>query len=294
MDPYTYEPLSTPDSIRVIALEPSLDRNATLHCKIIHVDREKVVRGDSQLSHYEPVSYVWGKAPFFSHSLICGSGQKRLAITPNVDEILRTLRKPTKARYLWIDAICLNQMDLEEKSNQVSLMADIFAQGRKTHVYMSFSKPMQGALNMLHRIAQYESTDRALPSDLDQQRRDLEDVVYLLCNPWFGRRWTLQEVALGRRPAIRCIDGSINWSDFAKAANLVQNWLPNVDDISDALVAAALRTLRGISQRRLCFGYSLIDFHHNECSVPSDRLYSLYGLVRRRNPGFCPHRWTIV
>ncbi|KAH8732085.1 heterokaryon incompatibility, partial [Phaeosphaeriaceae sp. PMI808] len=95
-----------------------------------------MLRGDARATYYEPVSYVWGEHPEFSHKLhVLVDGSKRtLAVTGNVDEMLRYLRKSMKRRHLWVDAICLNQNDPAEKAIQVPLMGEIYAQGTKMHI----------------------------------------------------------------------------------------------------------------------------------------------------------------
>jgi hypothetical protein len=42
------------------------------------------------------------------------------------------MRKRNGPRYLWIDAICLNQADEAEKSQQIPLMGEIYQQADKT------------------------------------------------------------------------------------------------------------------------------------------------------------------
>jgi hypothetical protein len=60
-----------------------------------------------------------------SHSMCCDGGLY-LPITSNLDAALRRHRSKTGARRLWADAACINQADLAEKSNQISLMSKIY------------------------------------------------------------------------------------------------------------------------------------------------------------------------
>jgi hypothetical protein len=53
-----------------------------------------------------------------------------------VNSLLRHLRKETAQHRLWIDAICLNQADNEEKSVQVQLMGEIYSQARKLRIWL--------------------------------------------------------------------------------------------------------------------------------------------------------------
>lgn len=50
---------------------------------------------------------------------ICLEGH-RFDITPNLFWALLRLRHPDRERILWVDAVCINQADFEERGQQVS------------------------------------------------------------------------------------------------------------------------------------------------------------------------------
>jgi hypothetical protein len=64
-----------------------------------------------------------------------------LNITHNVDLFLRNFRAESSVRYLWVDAICLNQADNDEKSIQVGLIRDIYRQARRVLVWLGDALP---------------------------------------------------------------------------------------------------------------------------------------------------------
>jgi len=72
---------------------------------------------------YEAVSYVWGNCS--SKGQIRLDGENFL-VTSNMEAVLRRLRHRENARSLWLDAICIDQTNLEERSLQVTLLRDIF------------------------------------------------------------------------------------------------------------------------------------------------------------------------
>jgi Heterokaryon incompatibility protein (HET) len=72
---------------------------------------------------YEALSYVWG---FLSSSESLRCDGKSISITPNLRDALRKLRLVDRHRALWVDQICINQSDKDEKSSQVALMDRIY------------------------------------------------------------------------------------------------------------------------------------------------------------------------
>jgi hypothetical protein len=50
-----------------------------------------------------------------------------LEVTTNLELALRYLRRENRARTLWIDALCINQKDEDEKTIQIQRMQWIYA-----------------------------------------------------------------------------------------------------------------------------------------------------------------------
>jgi hypothetical protein len=72
---------------------------------------------------YEALSYVWGDSRITKRIYVDG---RPMEITVNLESALRHIRKPAESRFLWIDAICINQNNNAEKTHQVHLMGDIY------------------------------------------------------------------------------------------------------------------------------------------------------------------------
>lgn len=104
--------------IRVLKLLPSASFDARLECRLVH----RALYGDSD--GYEALSYVWGGNKFTAEITL---NNEPYSITPNLEIALRHLRQPSAERTLWVDALCINQHDLVERSRQVLLMKDIYA-----------------------------------------------------------------------------------------------------------------------------------------------------------------------
>ena len=74
---------------------------------------------------YEALSYVWG---FSSKTVAINLDGFKVPITQNLEYALRYLRRQTQSRRIWVDAVCINQADLDERSKQVSRMKNIYQQ----------------------------------------------------------------------------------------------------------------------------------------------------------------------
>jgi Heterokaryon incompatibility protein (HET) len=91
---------------------------------------------------FEALSYTWGNPKGFRSLTPCKSdfnatycikiGKQNKTIGYNLSCALRSLRQESSIRTLWMDAICINQEDDQEKNEQVNKMARIF--GRAVRV----------------------------------------------------------------------------------------------------------------------------------------------------------------
>jgi hypothetical protein len=108
---------------------------------------------------FEALSYVWGDdAPFDKISVNDGY----IYIRQNLSIALRCLRHASQSRVLWIDAICINQEDLDEKNAQVSLMHKIYSQAQDVVIFLNEPTPLprswnvELAFSMAKRLAEFE------------------------------------------------------------------------------------------------------------------------------------------
>jgi hypothetical protein len=68
---------------------------------------------------YEALSYVWGDPQTSKHvSVRPYSNGKHIPITTSLDAALRHLRQRTEPRTIWIDALCIQQSDVQERNNR--------------------------------------------------------------------------------------------------------------------------------------------------------------------------------
>ena len=109
----------------------------------------------------EALSHVWGDE---THKKSIECSGNRLDITRNLYEALLHLRSKDQRRVLWVDAICINQEDNFERSEQVLLMRQIYAGAPKVIVWLGPESPDDlEAFNVMHWL--YSQTSAANISD---------------------------------------------------------------------------------------------------------------------------------
>jgi hypothetical protein len=63
---------------------------------------------------YTALSYVWGDS---KDPLAVYVGDIEVSVTTNLAMALRCIRKPDDDKVPWVDALCINQDDIEERSS---------------------------------------------------------------------------------------------------------------------------------------------------------------------------------
>ncbi|KAH8591024.1 heterokaryon incompatibility protein-domain-containing protein, partial [Bisporella sp. PMI_857] len=77
---------------------------------------------------YETLSYDWRSPSLPGQVIFCS---QVTTVTLNLEAAIRRIRPPQIDRLVWIDALCINQNDLEERSEQVQLMTNVFLHALK-------------------------------------------------------------------------------------------------------------------------------------------------------------------
>lgn len=205
-DAYEYEPLATERSIRVAEIYPSFCYRAEVKCRLREISLDQ---DDADCIPFEALSYVWGSSS--GRTPIWCDG-KLLFVTHNCDLALRRLRRRSSRRIVWIDALCINQEDDWERSQQVSIMGSIYGTANRTIVWLGEGKVVDTLTYHLDRAITTLRDSRVI----DERTFDrLRHVPYLLWswgyrrpdqveqNPrlrkdWQERVWTVQEFVLAK------------------------------------------------------------------------------------------------
>lgn len=204
-----YKALSTGGKeIRLLEILPSRCHFSTIRGALSTVS----TRDEPQ---YETLSYTWGAST--KGASICIDRRYRIPVTDNLLLALRRLRHPSEPRTIWIDAICINQTDLQERSEQVAIMGEIYASARSVNVWLGEVNYVGVLMTLLFQYAWYrilyDSLRKLVHFSWPMYYRASAALVSswpqamdaAICNTvpmWSERAWVVQEFILSHRAHI--------------------------------------------------------------------------------------------
>jgi hypothetical protein len=236
---FAYSPLdiAVASSFRIVTLLPG-KYNTPLSCTLSHEDWR------NPIASYESVSYSWGDV---LHKKSIQLNSRSFPVTSNLESALRHLRheEPGPLRRLWVDAICINQGDTQERSQQVRQMFHIYNRAKQVIVWLGdanadnykaltfvneslgpcfesvgFSCTDEQA-NVMSRFWEEwdEGKDAECWGAIDhlispRHAKNWSSVAQLLCRPWWSRAWTVQELISARKATVFCGEQSLPWPLF--------------------------------------------------------------------------------
>ena len=164
-----YRPLSKKRlEIRLLVLERSADVDSAIKCSLTTWSLLDICENRAPQISFEALSYAWGDPYVTAEILLHGT---TTSVTRNLESFLRHRRNPTEDVILWVDALCINQRDPEEKNFQVNMMSKIYACSSSLTIWLGpGSSDSKLALDWL-RSAGYESP---------------YDKVSIICNDTFA------------------------------------------------------------------------------------------------------------
>jgi len=289
--------------IRLMRILRSPDPEAEIECELVYRNLEspgededvsQETESNVQYEKHLPpsfvaLSYVWGDPTDTTPITINGAFFR---VTRNLHRALRQLRECMTDSavqelmgwpYLWVDAICINQSDMVEKSRQVPRMRDIYSLARDVIIWLG---PVEDAHedSLVREI--FSTVNEAVPqceeagTPFSQANQPFyeemfeafislleeipvsndaipEAVKTIFQRPWFSRIWVSQEAALpshspsvvmGRHSAP--LDGILLFSSAVELKNrLQQSPIANFAILTDFLINRRRRETRPQEQR---------------------------------------------
>ncbi|KAL9120434.1 MAG: hypothetical protein Q9187_003013 [Circinaria calcarea] len=265
---------STQSDIRLISLLPGT-KSDELRCELLHISPQ-----DNPL--YEALSYTWGEQSLGKCTIVLNN--LAFSITPNLGIALYHLRYESVARILWIDALCINQLDDEEKSNQVQKMKDIYQKASKVLVWLGHAEQDSDvAMDLIANIGHINLD--SIPENIEDRdtRKAWDALLQLFRRQWWTRSWVLQEIAVASSdPLVGCGHKWLPWDIFELAHNLMVRSVSIRVLQSPPLTFGMLCTIRDHRKdttRIQGIGNLLHGTIAFEATNPRDKVFALLGLA---------------
>lgn len=251
---------------------------------------------------FEALSYTWGDndmSEFAQVQLEESQASKEpfetLGLRPNLAAALRCLRHVDETRILWIDALCINQEDTEERNEQVKRMTSIYTLAHRVVAWLGEeSDSSKLALTTLQHIglqlkatksgriiAAPDATEPRLWRNDNIPSFDLptwQALMDFVDRQWFYRIWCWQEVKLGgRNVLLQCGGDKIMWIEFWMGVLC----LHNKDSSPSMWFRERCRHIVFLKHDMGSHSLSnILDIGRSKgCADPRDKVYGLLGIA---------------
>ncbi|KAJ1328245.1 stage V sporulation protein K [Microdochium nivale] len=154
---------------------------------------------------YLALSYVWGSSEGKEEIILNGHS---FMVGRNLYSALRRLRQSTEVRFaklkVWIDAICINQDDADERCSQVGKMRTIYSRAMCVRAWLGEPSPSNKsgfamlAETMESAVAPGQDLERLSSTRSDLQTKAVQAATEFFSLTYWGRLWVIQEMALAR------------------------------------------------------------------------------------------------
>jgi hypothetical protein len=241
MEPLSYERLD-PDRSEIRLLRIRKGEDGGIRCDLT---KHALTSNPA----YFALSYVWGDPKVTTNITVDG---RRFAATTNLVAALEILievfvEQVEENWVFWIDAICINQDDVQERNDQVKLMGEIFRKARLVFAWLGpendrsteaieimahIAEEMRSATkgdtsflsepappSLIHKLnlgspedLQREVTNDSLASLVIARAKDLRHLFTR--RPFWKRAWILQELVFAEQVLFFCGAAALTYEDI--------------------------------------------------------------------------------
>lgn len=95
-----------------------------------------------EIEYFDILSYTWGPTRKSQDAYDCGIPGVNWAVIlrkERIDDIKR-LMEQKDLRYLWVDSLCLNQSDEQEKNSEIAKMYQYYKNARRCHIMIDMKE----------------------------------------------------------------------------------------------------------------------------------------------------------
>jgi Heterokaryon incompatibility protein (HET) len=220
---YQYDNLKEGE-IRLLRILPS-SGNDTLRCRMLQGPIDK-------LPEFNTLSYTWVESPGDETQQVVLTekiflNRRPYPIAPNLLSALRYYRQ-NYAEPLWVDFLCINQVNLAERGKQVSYMRQIYQSASLVLVWLGDEANNSGlAMDFLQRVSEERDTAASVAYVVGSMiRGDHLEQWKALDHFWkrryWRRTWIMQEQAFSKQIDMACGQRRLEWEVLYRFVDAVQ------------------------------------------------------------------------
>jgi len=255
------------DSFRLLRVLPSLRQGSPIRCELF----TSSILGER--NQYIAGSYVWGPPEPKMSILLDGAP---FQVRSNLFHFLKALRSRHQTQIIWLDAICINQDDIQERSHQVQEMKRIYSGAKCVYSWLGYDKPLpytdifnrQYIIDLYHRCMRDERQHI--------HTRHIRQFVYISQAEYWSRMWIVQEFILAKEVQLLVGRHKLSYSKLKKILRndaLYDGWTEMTQSQEKMF---ALMTYRSAWR---AFEALFQSFGMLPRSVPLDGVFALLGLL---------------
>ncbi|KAI8716315.1 HET domain-containing protein [Fusarium sp. LHS14.1] len=270
--------------IRLVTIFPGCDRQPVslqLHHTIMTQETPPI---------YEALSYVWGSSDdgvAVSVAYSDDTYQSTLTVGQNLFIALQHLRRADKPRTMWIDAVCINQQDIAERSSQVRNMGNVYRLASRVVVWLGEAEnDSDFIMSLVQDVgARMQREPDGWIQYLESQAyksRAMHALHFLLLRLWFKRVWIRQEIGLANGDSVvMCGHIVMPWQHFREVLRQLRTQ-PYFELLGETVVVLeetrrAILPMSGKPSSRLFS--RLYQARPSQCLDPKDRIYANLNLT---------------
>ncbi|KAJ1323935.1 HET domain-containing protein [Microdochium nivale] len=239
---FSYGQLSPNKSFRILKLLPG-SASDSVECVLLESKWPPEYK-------YEALSYAWGD-PTTNQTIRCSGSN--LGVTTSLYGALVHLRRPTRERLLWADAVCIDQSDSVERAEQIKQMKKIYENAESVLVWLGPDKDAKAklAIDSIVAISKFLCDELGIEfSSLSSVRDIYQDVIFrnrarlpvpnkcpfsrgkdsakawdslkwLYSHKYFTRVWVIQEINAHTTRSVHCGTHEVEWNRVELVAGYI-------------------------------------------------------------------------
>jgi hypothetical protein len=240
---------------RLVKILP--ERKTMIRCEIIHASLEDP-------PEYAAISYAWGDAGNTRRIELDGS---LIPVAVSLYGALEALREKNESVLVWVDALCIDQQNRDERTQQVRLMTSIYSRAEFVAIWLGPEEDESAlAIDLLQNVADQAGSAENVSSLISSRvgKPDLDALVSLFERDYWRRLWVVQEILNATSITVYCGSTKLPWSVYELCSQTFNNHRSDLDQYFPKARMGGRRATISPNQ----FSYSQVLVYQGPGSLP--------------------------